>query len=136
MPAASPPPGPLPSARPPAPPGETRTPPPEQTSAPEPALLTTDPPLRTPTDDRNCENVTLTFHNSGGTAVTSGQVTLGTHIIDSIGIDWATITSTRPLPAPIAPGARGRRTWLVCVDSWRVPLGMRVETRVVAVDWA
>ncbi len=106
VPAASPPPGPLPSARPPDPPGETRTPPPEQTSAPEPALLTTDPTLRTPTDDRNCENVTLTFHNSGGTAVTSGQVTLGTHIIDSIGIDWATITSTRPLPAPIAP-ARG-----------------------------
>ncbi|MFD4602830.1 hypothetical protein ACFWPQ_32980 [Streptomyces sp. NPDC058464] len=79
--------------------------------------------------------MTVTFTNSGGTAVRSGTVTLGTHIIDLLGIDWSTITSTEALPAPIAPGSRTARTWTVCVDDWRVPLGMHVETRVATVDW-
>ncbi|MFI2431795.1 hypothetical protein [Streptomyces sp. NPDC018693] len=79
--------------------------------------------------------MTLVFRNSGGTAVTSGAVALGTHIIDSIGIDWVTIESTHDLPTPIAPGAKKRQTWTVCVDAWRVPLGMHIETRDVSVTW-
>ncbi|MET9506046.1 hypothetical protein ABZY42_30715 [Streptomyces sp. NPDC006622] len=92
-------------------------------------------PERAATERRWCERVTLTFHNSGGTAVRSGSVTLGTHVIGALGVDWATIESTEDLPAPIAPGAREHGTWTVCVDAWRVPLGMRVETRDVSVRW-
>jgi hypothetical protein len=80
--------------------------------------------------------VTVEFRNSGGTAIRSGTVTLGTHIIDLLDIDWATIRSTESLPAPVAPHSRTSGTWTVCVDDWRVPLGMHVETRVVAVDWS
>ncbi|WP_317633478.1 hypothetical protein [Streptomyces sp. HUAS TT20] len=79
--------------------------------------------------------MTVTFHNSGGTAVRSGEVTFGTHIIGALGIDWATIGSTEDLPAPIEAGARKKHTWTVCVDAWRVPLGMHIETRDAAVDW-
>ncbi|MFF8968638.1 hypothetical protein [Streptomyces sp. NPDC014995] len=92
-------------------------------------------PVRTATDRRWCEQVTLEFHNSGGTAVRSGTVTFGTHIIDALGTDWSTVESTGPVPAPVSPGAREQGTWTVCVDAWRVPLGMRVETRVVSVRW-
>lgn len=101
-----------------------------------PAALTWSTPTREPTDKRWCEKVTVEFRNSGGTAVRSGTVTLGTHIIDLLGIDWATIGSTESLPAPVAPDSRTSATWTVCVDDWRVPLGMHVETRVVAVDWS
>ncbi|MFF4550676.1 hypothetical protein [Streptomyces sp. NPDC001435] len=79
--------------------------------------------------------MTVTFHNSGGTAVRSGEVTFGTHIIGALGIDWATIESTEDLPAPIEAVAQKKHTWTVCVDAWRVPLGMHIETRDVAVDW-
>jgi hypothetical protein len=79
--------------------------------------------------------VTLSFRNSGGTAVRSGTVTFGTHIIGALGIDWATIDSTEQLPVPIAAGAHKDKTWTVCVDSWRVPLGMHIETRDVSVEW-
>ena len=42
----------------------------------------------------------------------------------------------RAQPAgPIAAGARTERTWTVCVDAWRVPLGMHIETRDVSVRW-
>ncbi|GAB7109488.1 hypothetical protein JCM4814A_78020 [Streptomyces phaeofaciens JCM 4814] len=102
---------------------------------PAPAALTTGTPLRAPSDRRWCEDVTLAFHNSGGTAVRSGTVSFGTHVVDALGIDWATLGSTEPLPTPIAPGARKRQTWTVCVDSWRVPLGMHIETRDVSVRW-
>ncbi|WP_150134018.1 hypothetical protein [Streptomyces hyaluromycini] len=104
-------------------------------ASPAPAALTWSAPTRAATDKRWCEKVTVTFTNSGGTAVRSGTVTLGTHIIDLLGIDWSTVTSTEPLPTPVAPGSRISRTWTVCVDDWRVPLGMHVETRVVTVDW-
>ncbi|MFF4657529.1 hypothetical protein [Streptomyces sp. NPDC001381] len=115
-----------PPASPPAPP----------TTAPAgPAVLTTSAPVRTPTDRRWCEDVTLTFRNSGGTAVRSGTVTFGTHVIDALGTDWSTVESTEQLPAPVAPGSGKEKTWTVCVDAWRVPLGMRVETRVVSVRW-
>ncbi|MER5524877.1 hypothetical protein ABT075_09740 [Streptomyces sp. NPDC002677] len=101
-----------------------------------PAALTWSTPTREPTDKRWCEKVTVEFRNSGGTAVRSGTVTLGTHIIDLLGIDWATIGSTESLPTPVTPNSRRSATWTVCVDDWRVPLGMHVETRVVAVDWS
>lgn len=101
-----------------------------------PAALTWSTPTREATDKRWCEKVTVAFRNSGGTAVRSGSVTLGTHIIDLLGIDWATIKATETLPAPIAADSRKNATWTVCVDDWRVPLGMHVETRVVTVDWS
>jgi hypothetical protein len=79
--------------------------------------------------------VTVAFRNSGGTAVRSGTVTFGTHIIGALGIDWGTVSSTVDLPVPIAAGARSRPTWTVCVDAWRVPLGVHIETRDVSVQW-
>ncbi|MBW8798991.1 MAG: hypothetical protein JF597_37115 [Streptomyces sp.] len=109
---------------------------PSATPSPAPAALTWSTPTRAATDKRWCEKVTVTFANSGGTAVRSGTVTLGTHIVDLLGIDWSTVTSTEPVPAPVAPGATKAGTWTVCVDDWRVPLGMHVETRVVSVDWS
>jgi hypothetical protein len=102
---------------------------------PGPADLSTSEPVRTPTDRRWCEEVGLTFRNSGGTAVRAGTVTFGTHVVDALGIDWATVESTEQLPTPIAPGSVQERTWTVCVDSWRVPPGTRIETRDVSVRW-
>ncbi|MFI9204080.1 hypothetical protein [Streptomyces sp. NPDC053048] len=93
-------------------------------------------PRREPAEDRWCERVTLTFTNTGGRAATGGTVTLGTHIVDALDIDWWTATSTHPLPAPIAPGRAVEATWTVCVDAWRVWPGMRIETRDVTVDWS
>lgn len=92
-------------------------------------------PVREPTDKRWCEKVTLGFRNSGGTAVRSGTVTFGTHVIGALGIDWATVESAEELPAPIGAGERKEKTWTVCVDAWRVPLGMHIETQDVAVQW-
>jgi hypothetical protein len=91
--------------------------------------------VREAADRRWCEDVTLAFHNTGGSAVRSGTVTFGTHVIGALGVDWATIESTEPLPTPIGAGARKRETWTVCVEEWRVPLGMHVETRDVSVRW-
>lgn len=105
----------------------------ESTPKPGPAVLYIGDPEREPADKRWCEKVTVGFHNTGDTAVRSGTVTLGTHIIGALGIDWATVESAEKLPAPIAPGAREEKTWTVCVDAWRVPLGMHVETRDVSV---
>ena len=79
--------------------------------------------------------MTLSFRNSGGTAVRSGTVTFGTHIIGALGIDWATIGSAERLPVPIAAHGREDHTWTVCVDAWRVPLGMHIETRDASVEW-
>ncbi|MFE9612734.1 hypothetical protein [Streptomyces sp. NPDC006012] len=112
----------------PAPPGTPATP-------PTPAALTWDDPARESTDKRWCEKVTVTFHNTGGTAVRSGTVTFGTHVIGALGIDWATVKSTVDLPAPLGPKADKDHTWTVCVDSWRVPLGMHIETQDVSVTW-
>lgn len=66
----------------------------------------------------------------------SGTVSFGTHIIGALGIDWATIDSTERLSVPIAAGAHKDQTWTVCVEAWRVPLGMHIETRDVSVQWA
>ncbi|MHC3471173.1 hypothetical protein ACYF6T_21095 [Streptomyces sp. 7R007] len=111
------------------------SPPASPTPAPAPAALTWGAPQRTPTDRRWCEDVTLAFRNAGGTAVRSGTVTFGTHVIGALGIDWGTVASTVDLPAPIAADAGRTKTWTVCVDAWRVPLGMHIETKDVAVQW-
>ncbi|WP_314416230.1 hypothetical protein [Streptomyces sp. DSM 40484] len=100
-----------------------------------PAVLVVGEPEREPADQRWCEKVTVGFRNTGGSAVRSGTVTFGTHVIGALGIDWATVESTERLPVPIAPGSRTEKTWTVCVDAWRVPLGMHVETRDVSVRW-
>ncbi|MFF1259406.1 hypothetical protein ACFVZT_21580 [Streptomyces sp. NPDC058321] len=100
-----------------------------------PAALKVGDPERKAADKRWCEDVTLDMVNTGGTAVRSGTVTFGTHIIGALGIDWATVESTQDLPVPIDAGKRKKKTWTVCVDAWRVPLGMHVETRDVSVTW-
>ncbi|MER5385321.1 hypothetical protein ABT040_34490 [Streptomyces sp. NPDC002688] len=116
--------------------GHSSAPPaPGATASAGPAALGVSDISRAAADHRWCEKVTVSFRNTGGTAVRSGTVTFGTHIIGSLGIDWATIGSTETLPAPIAAGARKSRTWTVCVDAWRVPLGMHIETRDVSVRW-
>ncbi|MFD9465800.1 hypothetical protein [Streptomyces sp. NPDC060027] len=108
---------------------------PGATASAGPAVLGVSGTSRAAADHRWCEKVTVSFRNTGGTAVRSGTVTFGTHIIGSLGIDWATIGSTGALPAPIAAGAGKSGTWTVCVDAWRVPLGMHIETRDVSVRW-
>ncbi|MEU7039179.1 hypothetical protein ABZ958_36805 [Streptomyces sp. NPDC046237] len=116
------------------PPGTTTSPSPPATPA-TPATLTLSAPVLADGDKRWCERVTITFRNTGGTAATSGTVTFATHIIGALGVDWATIESAQPLPAPIAAGAAKAATYTVCVDSWRVPLGMRVDTQKVTATW-
>ncbi|MFI9774435.1 hypothetical protein ACIHCV_06905 [Streptomyces sp. NPDC051956] len=116
--------------------GATTTPSAPDTGTPSgPAALKVGDPERKAADKRWCEDVTLDMVNTGGTAVRSGTVTFGTHIIGALGIDWATVESTQDLPVPIDAGKRKKKTWTVCVDAWRVPLGMHVETRDVAVEW-
>ncbi|WP_338698219.1 hypothetical protein V2W30_19440 [Streptomyces sp. Q6] len=92
-------------------------------------------PVLKDADQRWCQNVTLRLVNSGGTAVRSGTVTFRTHVIGALGVDWATVVTTQKLPVPIGAGEKKEKTWTVCVDSWRVPLGMHVETRDVDVQW-
>ncbi|MFJ3235124.1 hypothetical protein [Streptomyces sp. NPDC086787] len=116
-------------------PSHPSAPGPTHTPAPTPAALTWGAPAREGTDQRWCEEVTVAFRNTGGTSVRSGTVTFGTHVIGSLGVDWATVTSTQSLPVPIGAGAGTRKSWTVCVDAWRVPLGMHIETRDVTVQW-
>ncbi|WP_328627129.1 hypothetical protein OHA88_24905 [Streptomyces sp. NBC_00353] len=108
---------------------------PGSTAPAGPAVLTLSAPERAAADDRWCEKVTVEFRNTGGSPVRSGTVTFATHIIGALGIDWATIESTAPLPAPIDAGAARKKTYTVCVDAWRVPLGMHIETRGVTAVW-
>lgn len=77
----------------------------------------------------------MEFRNTGGSPAHSGTVAFATHIIGALGVDWATITSSQPLPAPIGAGSTRSETYTVCVESWRVPLGMRVETQDVSAVW-
>ncbi|WP_308280827.1 hypothetical protein [Streptomyces barringtoniae] len=116
-------------------PGPTPSPAPSRGKPPTPAVLSWGAPTTEPVDQRWCQKVAVGFRNSGGTAVRSGSVTFGTHIIGALGIDWGTVDSTVDLPVPIAPGAHEDHTWTVCVDAWRVPLGMHLETRDVSVRW-
>ncbi|MFI0930406.1 hypothetical protein ACH4RG_01475 [Streptomyces sp. NPDC021019] len=112
-------------------PGTTEPPDPPAT----PAALTLSAPQREAAGKRWCEKVTVEFRNTGGSPARSGTVTFATHIIGALGVDWATITSTQPLPAPIGAGSARSKTYTVCVESWRVPLGMRVETQDVSAGW-
>lgn len=100
-----------------------------------PAKLKVGDPVLKKADKRWCQKVTLPLTNSGGSAVRSGTATFETHVIGALGIDWATVEVTKKLPVPIGAGEQVRKTWTVCVDSWRVPLGMRLETKDVDVDW-
>ncbi len=115
---------------PPAKPGTTPPAPPAT-----PAKLTLSAPARAAAADRWCEQVTVVFTNTGTAAARSGTVSFATHIIGALGIDWATITTTQPLPAPIAGGTAKTQSYTVCVEAWRVPLGMHVETRRVTATW-
>ncbi|MFE2282768.1 hypothetical protein ACFXDJ_01045 [Streptomyces sp. NPDC059443] len=100
------------------------------------AKLSIGAPTRSAAADRWCEQVTVAFTNTGGTAARSGTVSFATHIIGALGVDWATITSTQPLPAPIAANTTKTQTYTVCVESWRVPLGMHIETQRVTATWS
>ncbi|MFE1894360.1 hypothetical protein [Streptomyces yangpuensis] len=117
------------------PPGRPDTTPPAPPPA-TPAQLTLSAPVRSAAADRWCERVAVTFSNTGTTAVRSGTVSFATHVIGALGIDWATITTTQPLPAPIAGGASRTQTYTVCLEAWRVPLGMHVDTRKVTATWS
>ncbi|MGW6978067.1 hypothetical protein ACWGE1_01250 [Streptomyces sp. NPDC054932] len=118
--------------RPPTGPGTTPPAPPAST----PARLTLSTPVRAAAADRWCERVTVTFTNTGTTAANAGTVSFATHIIGALGVDWATITTSQPLPAPLAGGTAKTQTYTVCVESWRVPLGMHVDTRKVTATWS
>ncbi|WP_234344258.1 hypothetical protein [Streptomyces sp. WM6372] len=121
----------------PVPPGSKPPGPAPGTTPPgTPAQLTLGPPVRAQAADRWCEKVTLAFTNTGTKPATSGTVTFSTHIIGALGIDWATITTTQPLPAPIPGGTAKTQTYTVCVESWRVPLGMHVETQKATATWS
>ncbi|MFI8963146.1 hypothetical protein ACIGO8_13650 [Streptomyces sp. NPDC053493] len=130
--APSPAPGPGTGTKPPASPS---APPPASPPPARPAALTLSAPVLTDTDKRWCENVTVTFRNTGGTAARSGTVEFATHVIGALGLDWATVRTSQPLPAPLAAGTARTHTYTVCVDSWRVPLGMHVDTRQVTASW-
>ncbi|MEU7413339.1 hypothetical protein AB0B40_29165 [Streptomyces sp. NPDC042638] len=117
------------------PPPASPGPAPGPTTPATPAALSWGDPATEDTGRRWCQQVTVGFRNSGGTAVRSGEVTFGTHVIGALGVDWGTVGSTVRLPVPLAPGARSSPTWTVCVDAWRVPLGMHIETRDVSVEW-
>ncbi|MFJ3979387.1 hypothetical protein [Streptomyces sp. NPDC090021] len=123
--------GPTSPGGPPSRPGTTPPAPPPAT----PAQLTLSAPVRSAAADRWCERVAVTFTNTGTTAARSGTVSFATHVIGALGVDWATITTTQPLPAPIAGGASKTQTYTVCLEAWRVPLGMHVDTRKVTATW-
>ncbi|MEU5372138.1 hypothetical protein ABZ362_24720 [Streptomyces sp. NPDC005951] len=122
---------PLPGPGRPGTPGSPKPPAPPAT----PAALTLSAPQRAAADKRWCEKVAVEFRNTGGSPARSGTVTFATHIIGALGVDWATITSSQPLPAPIDARSTRSKTYTVCVESWRVPLGMRVETQDVSAVW-
>ncbi|MGW7457084.1 hypothetical protein [Streptomyces sp. NPDC054797] len=118
-------------------PGTTTPPaPPPATTPATPAKLTLSTPVRTAAADRWCERVAVTFTNTGTTAARSGTVSFATHVIGALGVDWATLTTTQPLPAPIAGGTARTQTYTVCVEAWRVPLGMHVDTQRVTATWS
>lgn len=104
------------------------------TPPPAPAELSAGVVARDGTDKRWCEEVTVAFRNTGGTAVRDGTLTFETHVIGALVVDCGTVESTEELPVPIEAGTRKERAWTVCVDAWRVPLGMHIETRDVSVQ--
>ncbi|WP_275463712.1 hypothetical protein [Streptomyces noursei] len=136
-----------PGTKPPAPPGGSPAPGPGGSTTPEPPSptipagpnapsgLVVGKPVLADTDVRWCQRVTIDFLNTGQHPVTAGTVTFGSHVIGALGIDWATLDSTRDLPLPLSPGKPATGTWRVCVDAWRVPLGMHLDTKDVTFKW-
>ncbi|MFE6691464.1 hypothetical protein ACFVFQ_33960 [Streptomyces sp. NPDC057743] len=100
-----------------------------------PAGLVVGKPALADTDVRWCQRITIDFLNTGPQPVTTGTVAFGSHVIGPLGVDWATLHSTRPLPLPLTPGKPKTATWRVCVDAWRVPLGMHLDTKEVTFKW-
>ncbi|WP_431958874.1 hypothetical protein [Actinacidiphila sp. bgisy160] len=98
-----------------------------------PAHLVVSAVERAAANDRWCEKVTVTLGNTGDRTATTGTLTFGTHVIGPLGVDWATVQSTRAAPVPVPGGGGAKGTWEVCVEAWRVPPGMHVETRDVTV---
>ncbi|MGG2461658.1 hypothetical protein ACO0M4_17870 [Streptomyces sp. RGM 3693] len=131
----------------PSPPGGSPAPPPGGSPAPEPPSptipagpdapsgLVVGKPALSDTDVRWCQRITIDFLNTGDRPVTAGTVTFGSHVIGALGIDWATLDSTHQLPLPLAPDKPATGTWRVCVDAWRVPLGMHLDTKDVTFKW-
>ncbi|MFE3906198.1 hypothetical protein ACFXPY_39610, partial [Streptomyces sp. NPDC059153] len=68
---------------------------------------------------------------TGGAPARSGSDTFPTQTRAGLAMEGPTDESTGPRPAPIDAGAARTKTYTVCVDAWRVPLGMHVETRDV-----
>ncbi|WP_052434432.1 hypothetical protein [Streptacidiphilus melanogenes] len=104
--------------------GGTGTPPPQT-----PASLAVTALQTADTAQRWCQKVTLTLANSGDRAATGGTVTFATHVIGALGVDWWTYRTSQPLAAPVAGHASADESWTICLDAWRVPLGMHLETR-------
>ncbi|WP_234024974.1 MULTISPECIES: hypothetical protein [unclassified Streptomyces] len=100
-----------------------------------PTGLVVGKPVLAGTDVRWCQRITIAFLNTGNHPVTTGTVTFGTHVIGALGIDWATLESTHPLPLPLTPGKPATGHWRICVDAWRVPLGMHLDTRDATFKW-
>ncbi|TWV37760.1 hypothetical protein FRZ03_24720 [Streptomyces misionensis] len=62
-------------------------------------------------------------------------MTFGTHVTGAPGVGRATVGTPEEPPVPIGPGAHTDRTGAARVGAWRLPPGMRVETRDVSVRW-
>ncbi|MCK1794762.1 hypothetical protein MTQ01_01720 [Streptomyces sp. XM4193] len=115
--------------------GDSSGPPSPGETAEGPAKLSVGDHERAPGEERWCERVTFPVHNSGGAAVSSGSVTFTTRIVGLLGGTWGNVDTRQNLRAPIEAGARADQSYTVCVDSWRVPIGMSIETTGVKVDW-
>ncbi|MFG2228142.1 hypothetical protein [Streptomyces sp. NPDC048644] len=122
-----------------APDGESPAPKPPSPTIPAgpgaPAGLVIGKPRLDDSGERWCEKVSFDVLNTGKKPVTAGTVTFGTHIIGGLGVDWATVTSSRPLPLPIGSGQLRTAAYRICVDAWRVPLGMHLDTKDVTFTW-
>ncbi|MFF2805784.1 hypothetical protein ACFVT2_01135 [Streptomyces sp. NPDC058000] len=123
----------------PSPPGGSPAPEPPSPTIPAgpdaPSGLVVGKPVLADTDVRWCQRITIDFLNTGDHPVTAGTVTFGSHVIGALGIDWATLDSTHPLPLPLTPDTPATGTWRVCVDAWRVPLGMHLDTKDATFKW-
>ncbi|MEY9965661.1 hypothetical protein ABIA33_003707 [Streptacidiphilus sp. MAP12-16] len=120
----------------PVPPAASPTPTPPTPAPPptlSPASLSASAPSDSAGSQRWCQNVTLTLTNSGGRAADAATVTFSTHVIGALGTDWWTYQTQQPLHAPVPGHASATETWSVCLDSWRVPAGMHLETRSASI---
>ncbi|MBU7597666.1 hypothetical protein JGS22_008550 [Streptomyces sp. P38-E01] len=115
--------------------GDSSGPPSPGETADGPAKLSVGAHERAAGEERWCERVAFPVTNSGGAAVSSGTVTFTTRIVGLLGGTWGNVDTRQNLRAPIEAGARADQSYTVCVDSWRVPIGMSIETTDVEVDW-